>query len=135
MSEIIANHPEVLEDYDNPYWGLPVYHPGGSGAMYFWGKPIYGYYRGDDFWVHLRSMQLLTDAGIDFVVIDATNTLVYPKQSDALMSAMDAIRAQGKNPPGIVYYTNTKSGVSMQAVYDNFYKQGAPYYHPKGRIS
>lgn len=131
LSEIVTNHPEVLEDYDNPYWGTPVYKPGGPVGMYFWGKPIYGYYRGDDYWVHLRSLQLLTDAGVDFLVIDATNNLVYPKQSEALMSAMDDIRAQGKNPPKIVYYTNTRSGESMQQVYDNFYKPGAPYYHPK----
>lgn len=131
LSEIVANHPEVLEDYDNSYWGTPVYKPGGPVGMYFWGKPIYGYYRGDDYWVHLRSLQLLTDAGVDFLIIDATNNLVYPKQSEALMNAMDDIRAQGKNPPKIVYYTNTQSGESMQKVYDHFYKSTAPYYHPK----
>ena len=131
LSEIIPNHPEVLEDYDNPFWGLPVYKPGGAVGMYYWGKPIYGYYRGDDYWVHLRSMQLLTDAGVDFLAIDATNTLVYPTQSNELMKAMDAVRAQGKKPPRIVYYTNTSSGVSMQSVYNNFYKPGAPYYHPE----
>jgi len=130
LSEIIPNHPEVLEDYDNEYWGLPVYKPGGPVGMYYWGKPIYGYYRGDDYWVHLRNMQLLTDAGVDLVVIDATNRRTYPKQSDALMKAMDAVRAQGKNPPRIVFYTNTRSGETMQEVYDFYYKQGAPYYHP-----
>jgi len=130
LSEIVANHPEVLEDYDNDYWGKPVYKPGGPVGMYFWGKPIYGYYRGDDYWVHLRSIQLLTDANIDLLVIDATNTLVYPKQADALMKAMDDVRAQGKNPPRIVFYTNTSPAVSFQRVYDSFYKPGAPYYHP-----
>ena len=130
LSEIIAKHPEVLEDYDNDFWGKPVYKPGGPVGMYFWGKPIYGYYRGDDYWVHLRSIQLLTDAGVDFLVIDATNMLVYPEQSNELMKAMDAVRAQGKTPPQIVYYTNTESGATMQKVYDNFYKKGAPYYHP-----
>lgn len=130
LSEIVPNHPEVLEDYDNPFWGKPVYRPGGKVGMYFWGKPIYGYYRGDDYWVHLKSIQLLTDAGVDLLVIDATNTRVYPVQADALMNAMDAVRAQGKKPPRIVFYTNTSPAVSMQKVYDNFYKPGAPYYHP-----
>lgn len=125
LSKIIPEHPEVLEDRDNRYWGSENY-----GFYYFWGKPLYGYYRGDDYWVHLRNMQLLTDAGIDFVVIDATNALTYPKQSEALMSAMDKIRAQGKNPPKIVYYTNTSSGKTMQEIYDNFYKPSSPYYHP-----
>jgi len=130
LSEIIPNHPEVLEDYDNPNWGLPVYHKGGRVGMYFWGKPIYGYYRGDDYWVHLRSMQLLTDAGVDFVVIDATNGPIYQAQSEALMRAMDDIRKQGKNSPKIVYYTNTRSGETMQKIYDTYYKPEAPNYHP-----
>lgn len=33
-------------------------------------------YWGDDYWVHLRNMQLLTDAQVDFLVIDATNALI-----------------------------------------------------------
>ena len=131
LSEIVANHPEVLQDYDNKFWGLPVYRPDGEAGYYFWGKPIYGYYRGDDYWVHLRSIQLLTDAGVDFLVIDATNSSVYPEESNELMKAMDAVRAQGKIPPRIVYYTNTASGASMQSAYDNFYKPGAPFYHPE----
>lgn len=125
LNKIIPEHPEVLEDHNNKYWGSRNY-----GFYYFWGEPLYRYYRGDDYWVHLRNMQLLTDAGIDFVAIDATNTLIYPKQSEALMNAMDAIRSQGKNPPKIVYYTNTASGKTMQEIYDNFYKPSAPYYHP-----
>lgn len=123
LSEIIPNHPEVLEDFDHPNWG--------GGGMYYWGKPIYGYYKADDYWVQLRSIQLLTDAGVDLLVIDATNRLTYPKQADVLMKAMDAVRAQGKNPPKIVFYTNTLSGETMQEAYDNFYKTGAPYSHPE----
>lgn len=125
LSKIVPNHPEVLESFDNEFWGSEE-----PGYFYFWGKPIYGYYRGDDYWVHLRSIQLLTDADVDILVIDATNTYVYPKQAHALMKAMDAVRAQGKNPPKIVFYTNTASGETMQKVYDNFYKTGAPYSHP-----
>nr|WP_068887639.1 hypothetical protein [Pedobacter panaciterrae] len=123
LNEIVSAHPEVLNDFNNPYWG--------SGGMYYWGQPIYGYYRADDYWVHLRSIQLLTDAGVDLLVIDATNRLTYPKQADVLMKAMNAVRAQGKTPPKIVFYTNTSSGETMQEAYDNFYKPGAPYYHPE----
>lgn len=123
LSEIIPKHPEVLEDFDNPYWG--------GGGMYYWGQPLYGYYRADDYWVHLRSVQLLTDAGVDVLVIDATNKLTYPKQADVLMRAMDAVRAQGKKAPKIAFYTNTASGETMQEAYNNFYKPGAPYRHPE----
>lgn len=129
LHEIVSRHPEVLDDFDNPNWGGGA---GGDGTgMYYWGQPIYGYYKADDYWVHLRSMQLLTDAGVDFLVIDATNRLTYAKQADVLMKAMDAVRKQGKNPPKIVFYTNTLSGETMQEAYDMFYKTGAPYRHPE----
>ncbi len=124
LFEIAQNHPEVFEDSKSAKWGSK------TGAYYFWGQPIYGYYRGDDYWVHLKNMQLFTDAGVDILVLDVTNTIIYPLQSEALMKAADAIRAQGKKPPGIVFYTNTESGKTMQAIYNNFYKQGAPYRYP-----
>ena len=125
LSKIIPNHPEVLEDGDHENWGSKE-----RGRYYFWGEPVYGYYRGDDYWVHLRNMQLLTDAQVDFLVIDATNTLIYPEQSGALMRAIKTVQDQGKNPPKMVYYTNTESGKTMQKIYDTFYKKESPYYYP-----
>ncbi len=126
LNEIIPNHPEVLEDGDHENWGSPQ-----RGRFYYWGKPIYGYYKGDDYWVHLRNMQLLTDAQVDFLVIDATNALIYETQSDALMRAIRTLQKQGKNPPRMVYYTNTQSGVRMQQIYDAFYRPGASYRYPE----
>jgi hypothetical protein len=128
LHEIVSKNPEVLEDFDHPKWGGD---PKSGYGMYYWGQPLYGYYRADDYWVHLRSMQLLTDAGVDLLVIDATNRLTYPKQANVLMQAMDAVRAQGKNPPKIVFYTNTSSGETMQEAYNQFYKDTAPFRHPE----
>ncbi|MBK5196144.1 MAG: hypothetical protein JJE08_08990 [Proteiniphilum sp.] len=126
LSKIIFNHPEVLEDGDNENWGSRE-----RGRFYYWGEPVYGYYRGDDYWVHLRSMQLLTDAQVDFLVIDATNALIYEEQSEALMRAILTLQQQGKNPPKMVYYTNTESGKRMQQIYDTYYRPGAPVRYPE----
>lgn len=123
LSKIVCEHPEVLNNFDDPYWG--------SGGMYYWGRPIYGYYSATDYWVQLRNIQLLTDAQVDILVIDATNTYTYPKAANALMKAMDAVRKQGWDPPKIVFYTNTASGETIQEVYDEFYKNSAPYKHPE----
>lgn len=127
LTELSLKHPEVFQDFDHPKWG------GGSGRAgryYFWGQSIYGYYHGADYWVHLKNMQLLTDAGVDALAIDATNRLTYPQQAHALMRAMETVRKQGKVPPKIIFYTNTKSGETMQELYDNCYKEGAPYRYP-----
>jgi hypothetical protein len=124
LTELFAARPEAFESYNSPHWGSV------NNAFYFWGKPVYEYYHSDDAWVALRNIQLLTDAMIDFLVIDATNAYIYENQADVLMRAMEAVRAQGKNPPKIVFYTNSSSGATMQAVYDNFYKAGARYRYP-----
>ena len=126
LSKIIPSHPEVLEDGDHENWGSRE-----RGRYYFWGEPIYGYYRGDDYWVHLRNMQLLTEAQVDFLVIDATNALIYEEQSKALMKAIRTLQKQGLNPPKMVYYTNTASGKSMQMIYDTYYRHGAPTRYPE----
>lgn len=124
LDEISRNSPEVFDKQNHSSWG------GKIGDYYFWGEPLYGYYRGDDYWVHLRNIQLLTDAGVDFLVIDATNRGTYPEQSNALMKAMETVNKQGRKAPKIVYYTNTLSGETMQEVYDFYYKEGARYRYP-----
>ena len=126
LSKIIPNHPEVLEDGDHENWGSRE-----RGRYYFWGEPIYGYYSGEDYWVHLRNMQLLTDAQVDFLVIDATNALIYEKQSHEQMKTIRALQKQGLNPPKMVYYTNTESGKSMQKIFDTYYRDGAPIRYPE----
>ncbi|MDR3309144.1 MAG: hypothetical protein LBS80_04240, partial [Tannerella sp.] len=124
LYEIALHHPEVFDDDLNQYWG------GARGSYYYWAEPLYGYYRGDDYWVHRRNIQLLTDADVDLLVIDATNRLIYAKQAESLMQAMDDVRKQGLAPPKIAFYTNTRSGETMQDLYDTYYKEGARHRHP-----
>ncbi|MFB2119548.1 hypothetical protein [Parapedobacter sp. 2B3] len=127
LTKLQMETPEIFEDFDHPGWGGGAGRPG---KYYFWGESIYGYYRGDDYWVHLKNIQLLTDAGVDFLVLDATNRITYTHETDVLMQAMETVRKQGKQPPKIVFYTNTKSGEGMQEIYENHYKEGAPYRYP-----
>src|SRR5690606_9162094 len=127
LTKLQTETPEVLEDFDHPGWGGGA---GKAGKYYFWGESIYGYYRGDDYWVHLKNIQLLTDAKVDFLVLDATNRITYTHEVNVLMQAMETVRKQGKQPPKLVFYTNTKSGEAMQEIYDNHYKDGAPYRYP-----
>jgi hypothetical protein len=126
LTEITAHYPETLEDFDSEHWGslqMPA-------AYYFWGKPIWGYYRFDDEWVILKSMQLLTDAGVDFLIFDTSNGPSYPRTAHLVMTALDAIRAQGKRPPGVVFYTSAQSAKAMRDIWEMCYKPGAPYRHP-----
>lgn len=127
LARIYSHNQEVFRDFNHPGWGGGATIPG---RYYYWGEPVYGYYKGDDYWVHLKNIQLLTDAAVDILVIDATNRLTYPLESDALMHAMQEVRKQGRNPPKIVYYTNTASADAVQEIYNNLYKDGAPHRYP-----
>ena len=122
LTKLYQYHPEVFHDFHHPNWGGGS---AGAGKYYFWGESIYGYYRGDDYWVHLKNMQLLTDAQVDFLVLDATNRLTYAPQVRSLLAAMKTVRDQGKNAPKLVFYTNTASGDAMQEIYDTFYSDSA----------
>ncbi|WP_343306005.1 hypothetical protein AAHN97_02625 [Chitinophaga niabensis] len=128
LTEMWQRDSSVFNDFNHPGWGGGA---GVAGKYYFWGQPIYGYYQGGDYWVHLKNVQLLTDAGVDILILDATNRLTYLKQTDALMRALETVRKQGRKTPKVVFYTNTKSGETMQELYDSCYKVGAPYRYPE----
>lgn len=136
LEQLYQYHPVVFHDFHHPDWGGGAK---GAGKYYFWGEPIYGYYSGDDYWVHVRNMQLLADAKVDFLILDATNRLTYPRQGEVLLKAIESIRKQGKKAPQIVFYTNTASADAMQEIYDTFYAPNArlaypdSYFHLEGK--
>ncbi|SEN76602.1 hypothetical protein SAMN05216436_12168 [bacterium A37T11] len=127
LHEMWTNTPAIFNHFDDKGWGSEA---GAIGKYYYWGQPIYGYYHGADYWVHLKNMQLLTDAGVDLLVLDATNRITYPQQAEALMQAIEAINKQGRIAPKIAFYTNTQSGETMQELYNNCYREGAKHRHP-----
>ena len=53
-----------------PSWG-PVQAP------HYWSEPRFGYYRPDDPWVIRKHVQMLTDAGVEVLILDATNGFTY----------------------------------------------------------
>lgn len=56
--------------------GNPDVSFGSQGAWHYWGRPEGGYYAGSDRAVLGRHFNQISGAGIDFIVIDATNLVV-----------------------------------------------------------
>ena len=54
-------------------------HPafGPENTFHWWGEPQLGYYASDDDFVIERHAQMLSDAGVDVIVCDATNGFTY----------------------------------------------------------
>lgn len=94
---------------------------GKKGEFHFWGEPEQGYYRAADPWVIRRDLQMLTNARVDFIFIDVTNAVVYPEEVHTLLKIGNQMRFEGIPTPYISFCTNSKSGQTMNAVYDEYY--------------
>lgn len=94
------------------------------GDFHFWGEPLYGYYSMTDKFVLARHMELLTNAGIDYLCIDNTNNVVYQNPTNALLDLLLEFQNQGINVPKVMFYTNSFSGDTVDKIYDQFYVSG-----------
>ena len=109
---------EILKDpKDNRKWGP-------KGKFHFWGEPEQGYYRAEDPWVLRRDLQMLTNAKVDFLYLDVTNHFIYPETVHALFQMGAKMRKEGINTPDITFTTNSKSGLTVTKIYNEFYKKG-----------
>lgn len=116
-SKILAENPGAEKLATSPPWGkVHEYH--------FWGEPLFGYYRSHDPWVLRRHAYLLADAGVDFLVFDATNAVTYDHVVDALCEEFERLRAAGEAVPKITFMTNTAAGRTARHLYERLYKPG-----------
>lgn len=104
--------------------------------FYYWGEPLYGYYDSTDPFVLSRHIELFTNAGIDFLLIDVTNAYVYETAGTVFLELLLKFQQQGFNVPKIGFYTNTNSGTTVNKVYDTYYKSGkyeSLWFKPNGK--
>lgn len=89
--------------------------------FHFWGKPLYGYYNMTDPWVLSKHIELFTMAGIDYLCLDATNSVIYEDSVHALLSVILKYQAQGWKTPKLMFYTNSASGSTIKRLYNAYY--------------
>ncbi len=65
---------KILEQNPNN----PQYGP--LKAFHYWGEPYFGYYLPDDEWIINKHAQMLSDAGVDVIILDVTNSSIYLPQ-------------------------------------------------------
>ena len=91
--------------------------------FHFWGKPMFGYYRSSDKWVIRKHLQMLTDAGVDFLAFDVSNGPTYTANAINLIKIFKEYQDQGWSVPKLCFLTNTKSGETMSTIYKAIYKK------------
>ncbi len=94
---------------------------GNQQEFHFWGEPLLGYYSANDEWVFRKHLQMLTDAAVDFIVIDTTNAFTYSDAAKKLIGVWHEYLLEGWDVPKIAYYTNTNSADTINRIYDEIY--------------
>lgn len=97
------------------------------GSAHFWGEPVWGYYHSCDPWVMRKQIEMLTMAGVDFLVLDTSNNVLYENVTKILFSLLLEYQNQGWDVPKVVYYLgkhdlNADINVFKQ-VYSIFYSK------------
>jgi hypothetical protein len=108
ISRILAANPK------EPKWGPP-------GAFHWWGEPLFGYYQSADEWVIRRHAQMLTDAGVDVIILDVTNARTYAKVYLTICKVYERMRERGQRTPQLCFIANSVSARTVHRLYDEFY--------------
>lgn len=92
-------------------------------AEHWWGEPLYGYYHMEDEYIIRKHMELLSYAGIDFLVLEATNTFTYKEVHQKVMKVLSEMMAEGWDVPKVTFYTHTCSIDTIKKIYRETYKK------------
>lgn len=114
-------NPDALWDVSSGN-GQPTDSP--LGAFHYFGRPLYGYYDSRDPWVLTRHCELFAMAGIDYIVFDTTNSVIYTDAVKALIEVFRKYAAQGFEVPKLAFYTNSHSQITVDSLYSIWYKDG-----------
>jgi hypothetical protein len=97
---------------------------GPPSAFHHWGEPYFGYYLADDEWVIRKHAQMLSDAGIDVIILDVTNAVIYLPQVSKIADVYHRMRQQGLSTPSIAFIVNTAPEQTAKRLYEQIYKKG-----------
>ena len=104
---------EILKaDPVNPKWG---------GGVHYWGEPEAGYYIMKDEWIIRRHARMLSDAGVDLIVLDNTNDNIYKRCFRLHRRSVPQDAFEGETTPQIACLASQNS---VQQLWDQIYSRG-----------
>lgn len=114
VSRVLAADPNARLDGKNPKWTEGSYH---------WGEPELGYFLSRDAYVIRKDLSMLSDAGVDVIIIDVTNAVRYWDEWEVLFSVMEQMRAEGNKVPQFCFWSFNGPAITVvQDLYDKVYK-------------
>ena len=115
VSKVLTADPQARLDAEHPLWSEHSYH---------WGEPELGYFLSKDEYVIRNDMSMLTDAGVDVLVMDVTNAVRYWDEWDVIFPVMQKMKAEGNRVPTFCFWAFNGPAITVvQDLYDKIYKQ------------
>lgn len=123
VSKILETDPDARMDGTNSLW-LQDYNP----FSFHWGEPESGYFLSGDPYVIRHDISMLADAGVDVLILDATNGVTYWDDWTALFDEMESMKSEGNKVPKVCFWSYNGYGdngpiYTVQEIYDKFYAQ------------
>lgn len=116
VSKALNEAPNVRLDANHPAW-----HNGGS---YHWGEPELGYFLSKDEYVIRKDLSMLSDAGVDVLILDVTNAVLYWEEWEVLFNTMRKVKAEGNPIPKMCFWSFNGNAITVvQELYEKIYKQ------------
>ncbi len=114
VSKIYTVDPAARLDAKHPLWTEGSYH---------WGEPEMGYFLSQDEYVIRKDMSMLSDAGVDVLIMDVTNAVRYWDEWEVLFKTMQKMKAEGDKVPKFCFWAFNGPVVTVvQDLYDKIYK-------------
>lgn len=100
----------------DPQWGPDRnYH--------WWGRPWLGYYDAGQHDVIFKHLQMLCDAGVDFIAFDCTNGITYPDRINEFIKVVRERQNLGMRWPRLTFVTHSRQEWAIPALWENFYSK------------
>ena len=103
---------------------LDAVHPAWKEGSLHWGEPEAGYFLSQDRWLIRRDLSMLADAGVDVLILDVTNAVLYWDEWAALFEEMASMRLLGNHVPQFCFWAFNGNVVSVVTqLYERIYKE------------
>lgn len=116
VTKILQQDPTARFNPWHPLWIERTCH---------WGEPENGYFLSRDKYVIRKDISMLTDAGVDLLILDCTNGVAYFDEWDTLFEVMNEMKAEGNKVPKVCFWVyNEKPARAANWIFDRYYRPG-----------
>ena len=117
VTKILAQDPEARKDTNHKLWQNDAYH-------YHYAEPEMGYFLSQDEWVIRKDISMLTDAGVDVLIMDVTNAVHYWDEWEVIFQTMQKVKAEGNPVPKFCFWAYNGPVITVvQELFNRIYKE------------